>query len=133
MSALVAPQEQEQEQQPEHPKALAARLQAQQAREEKARRRADLRALAEGIAEDCKLQFIDLTPRPDRLGQGMTVAYNGRSVLRVSTSIRNPADKYDKLRGRAEAANAFEEGRYIYLRKPSNVKAATFLRLVFAY
>jgi hypothetical protein len=117
----------------EHPKALAARQQAEEIRDAKA---AQLRATRLELAELekwYKLKFIDITPHPERSTTGMTIAYRGNKVLQVSVASRNPVDKYSKLQGRLAAARSFEKERLVHLRKPLGIKPHQFLRHVFTY
>lgn len=114
-----------------HPEALAAKERARATKElAEAVKAAKLENL-QNLIHNFDLKFIDLTPNPFR-EHPMTIAYSGFKLLRVSTSVMNPVDKYNKMEGRLVAARAFMEGHTIWLRKPALVKPAAFLRDMFS-
>ena len=116
-----------------HPKAVAARERASAQQVQLLQQRTAKQDLLSFLADENRLSFLDITPAPNRLTNGMTIAYTGDRVLKVSTAIRNPVDQYSKLDGRVAAAEAFNDGRWIYLRRPNGIKVTTFLRGVFSF
>jgi hypothetical protein len=117
----------------EHPKAIAARALSMKNKEALLARRAEMRKRTDYLVTAHHLKFVDITPHPGRISSGITIAYSGDSVLKVSTAIRNPADQYNKLQGRYEAARARNDGHWIYLKKPKGFRTTEFLRIVFEY
>ncbi len=114
-----------------HPAAVVARERALEHQRQLADELTLKQATLDELVDDYRLKFVDITPSPKRVTNGMTIAYNGTRVLRVSTAIRNPKDPYSRLEGRLTAALAFDNGNWVYLRKPSRIKVVDFLRLTF--
>lgn len=116
-----------------HPKAVAAREAAANAKQAKAESRAQkLQALAT-LTDSYHLKYIDLKPHPSMRTQVLTLAYNGGRVIRVATTVLNPRDQFNKLDGRIAAANNFNMGHFVFLRRPAGIKVDQFLRAMFTY
>lgn len=101
-----------------HPKALEAEATAQANRKV----RADLKAIVNEATRQ-GIRFIEITPfnyvtqKPAKEGR-MTIAYfiDHRNVVTISTAICHPDDHFDKLIGRALAANEMFSQHFVQLR-----------------
>ena len=104
----------------EHPKAVEAEQRATDRRE---KRKAMKRVLEEARNRDCHFLTVG----------AYTICYSidKRDVLHISTTLRHPKDRFDKLIGQYEAFRARARGRAIMLKKPSSIDAKTFLRTAF--
>lgn len=86
------------------------------------------------LTDRYRLRFVHV--RNGRPKGGVTVAYQlpsrkGDAVMRVSVALVHERDSYNKLIGRAHAANNFANGEHISVRVPRNIPASAFLKEMF--
>ena len=103
---------------PNHPKFLEA--------ENNRRLRADARAAVAMKRRSLCVQFLHLNR--------YTLAYRrlGRRIIEVTTTIKHPTDRFDKLAGEELVLQRFSDGACILLRKEDkDLTTREFLKLTF--
>jgi hypothetical protein len=83
------------------------------------------------------LKFFHILP--SEYQPGMAIAYSNGSyggrkkrgdILWMSTSLRNPTDEYSRSDGAFYAAQSYDRGQRVRLRKPSGMTPAEFFRVL---
>lgn len=114
-----------------HPKAIAARAIADQNKLAKQQQKAEQKVYREAlkaiVAKAWKNGIRFITEGD------LTVCYNARNgdVIEISTALRNPKDKFDKLEGRMQALSNFYDNKTILLKKDKDMTAYEFMQEYF--
>lgn len=110
-----------------HPKAIAARAIADQNKLVKLRVKAEQKTYRDNL----KLIIASAWKNGIRfITEGdLTVCYHARGgdVIEISTALRNPKDKFDKLEGRMQALANFYDNKTILLKKPKMMATHYFM------
>lgn len=116
----------------EHPLAAAARQNAIQTNTEKQQLLSTKKARLDMLTKMYGLSFFRVIPNEEF--RGMTVAYTcvQGDVVEIATALVHPKDekKYTKLDGNLLAAEAYDRGQNIPLKKPRIMNAKQYVGVV---